>query len=110
MSPRADGHFFKKAEVYFGEYPLSFAACLNLFELVELFAAHGANVNAQDSRGNTNPNPYPNPNTNPNTNPNPIPIPNPNKVLSHDVEAGRYLVQLGPEQKQLRLKRQNLRA
>ena len=37
VSPRADGHFFKKAEVYFGEYPLSFAACLNLFELVELF-------------------------------------------------------------------------
>lgn len=31
------------------------------------------------------------------------------KVISHDAEAGRYLVSLGPE-RQLRLKRQNLRA
>ena len=32
------------------------------------------------------------------------------KVLSHDADAERYLVQLGPDGKQLRLKRQNLRA
>jgi hypothetical protein len=32
------------------------------------------------------------------------------KVLSHDADAARYLVQLGPDGKQLRLKRQNLRA
>ena len=52
-TPRADGRFFRRREVYFGEYLLSFAAVLNLHEMVELIVAHGADVNAKDSRGNT---------------------------------------------------------
>lgn len=51
--PRADGKFFRRREVYFGEYLLSFAAVLNLHEMAELLVAHGADCNAQDSRGNT---------------------------------------------------------
>ena len=52
-APRADGRFFRRREVYFGEYLLSFAAVLNLHAMVELIVAHGADVNAKDSRGNT---------------------------------------------------------
>lgn len=39
--------------VYFGEYPLSFAACLGQEECVRLLVAKGANPNYQDSNGNT---------------------------------------------------------
>lgn len=42
-----EGHF------YFGEYPLSFAAVLSQEECVRLLIAKGANVNRQDSNGNT---------------------------------------------------------
>ncbi|KAI3383722.1 hypothetical protein SNEBB_005561 [Seison nebaliae] len=38
---------------YFGEYPLSFAACLNQEECIRLLLAKGANPDAQDSNGNT---------------------------------------------------------
>jgi ankyrin repeat protein len=38
---------------YFGEYPLSFAAVLNLEDIVRLLIAAGADVNKQDSNGNT---------------------------------------------------------
>ncbi|KAK3087949.1 hypothetical protein FSP39_012710 [Pinctada imbricata] len=39
--------------VYFGEYPLSFAACLGQEECVRLLIAKGANPNLQDTNGNT---------------------------------------------------------
>ncbi|KAL3870297.1 hypothetical protein ACJMK2_038373 [Sinanodonta woodiana] len=39
--------------VYFGEYPLSFAACLGQEECVRLLRAKGANPNLQDANGNT---------------------------------------------------------
>jgi ankyrin repeat protein len=39
--------------VYFGEYPLSFAACLGQEECVRLLLAKGANPNLQDTNGNT---------------------------------------------------------
>jgi transient receptor potential cation channel subfamily V protein 5 len=38
---------------YFGEYPLSFATVLNLEHIVRLLLASGADVNKQDSNGNT---------------------------------------------------------
>ena len=38
---------------YYGEYPLSWAAVLNQVECVRLLVAYGANVNKQDSNGNT---------------------------------------------------------
>lgn len=38
---------------YFGEYPLSFAAILNQFDCVKLLLAKGADINKQDSNGNT---------------------------------------------------------
>jgi transient receptor potential cation channel subfamily V protein 5 len=38
---------------YFGEYPLSFAAVLNLEDIVRFLVASGADVNKQDSNGNT---------------------------------------------------------
>ncbi|KAK3576059.1 hypothetical protein CHS0354_018328 [Potamilus streckersoni] len=38
---------------YFGEYPLSFAACLGQEECVRLLCAKGANPNLQDTNGNT---------------------------------------------------------
>ena len=41
------------SHVYFGEYPLSFAACLGQEECVRLLIAKGANPNLQDSNGNT---------------------------------------------------------
>ncbi|XP_052720179.1 transient receptor potential cation channel subfamily V member 5-like isoform X10 [Crassostrea angulata] len=42
-----------EGHVYFGEYPLSFAACLGQEECVRLLVAKGANPNYQDSNGNT---------------------------------------------------------
>ncbi|WAR30971.1 TRPV6-like protein [Mya arenaria] len=42
-----------EGHVYFGEYPLSFAACLGQEECVRLLIAKGANPNLQDSNGNT---------------------------------------------------------
>lgn len=37
---------------YWGEYPLSFAACLGLTDCYKLLLAKGANPNRQDSNGN----------------------------------------------------------
>ncbi|KAL4218965.1 hypothetical protein ACF0H5_021551 [Mactra antiquata] len=42
-----------EGHVYFGEYPLSFAACLGQEECVRLLIAKGANPNLQDCNGNT---------------------------------------------------------
>nr|ACI49250.1 hypothetical protein Csp3_JD06.016 [Caenorhabditis angaria] len=39
--------------MYFGEYPLSFAACLNQPDSFRLLLAFKANANAQDTNGNT---------------------------------------------------------
>ncbi|CAB3409151.1 unnamed protein product [Caenorhabditis bovis] len=39
--------------MYLGEYPLSFAACLDQPDLFRLLIAFKANVNAQDTNGNT---------------------------------------------------------
>lgn len=41
------------SHVCFGEYPLSFAACLGQEECVRLLLAKGANPNLQDTNGNT---------------------------------------------------------
>ena len=38
---------------YFGEYPLSFAAILNQEDCVRLLVAYGADMDKQDSNGNT---------------------------------------------------------
>nr|KAI8748501.1 transient receptor potential cation channel subfamily V member 5-like [Biomphalaria glabrata] len=42
-----------EGNVYWGDYPLSFAACLNQEECVRLLIAKGANPNLQDCNGNT---------------------------------------------------------
>lgn len=39
--------------MYWGEYPLSFAACLGQEECYRLMLARGANPDNQDSNGNT---------------------------------------------------------
>ncbi|GMR60506.1 hypothetical protein PMAYCL1PPCAC_30701, partial [Pristionchus mayeri] len=39
--------------MYFGEYPLSFAACMNHHDCVRLLYVYKANINAQDTNGNT---------------------------------------------------------
>uniref|UniRef100_A0A8R1E840 ANK_REP_REGION domain-containing protein n=1 Tax=Caenorhabditis japonica TaxID=281687 RepID=A0A8R1E840_CAEJA len=39
--------------IYWGEYPLSFAACLSQPECFRMLVAHGADVNAADTNGNT---------------------------------------------------------
>lgn len=39
--------------MYWGEYPLSFAACLNQHEIFRLLVAKGANPNVRDTNGNT---------------------------------------------------------
>uniref|UniRef100_A0AC35U522 ANK_REP_REGION domain-containing protein n=1 Tax=Rhabditophanes sp. KR3021 TaxID=114890 RepID=A0AC35U522_9BILA len=39
--------------LYWGEYPLSFAACLSQSECVRMLIAYGANPNWEDSNGNT---------------------------------------------------------
>ena len=38
---------------YYGEYPLSFACALNQQECVRILLAYGADLNNQDSNGNT---------------------------------------------------------
>lgn len=38
---------------YLGEYPLSFAACLSQKDCVRILNAAGADLNKQDSNGNT---------------------------------------------------------
>lgn len=45
--------FLKNSYVYWGEYPLSFAACLGQEECYRLMLARGANPNNQDTNGNT---------------------------------------------------------
>lgn len=39
--------------VYWGEYPLTFAACLGQEECFRLMLSRGADPNAQDTNGNT---------------------------------------------------------
>ncbi|XP_048196340.1 transient receptor potential cation channel subfamily V member 5 isoform X2 [Perognathus longimembris pacificus] len=39
--------------IYYGEHPLSFAACVGSEEIVRLLIEHGADIRAQDSLGNT---------------------------------------------------------
>ncbi|XP_010605998.1 transient receptor potential cation channel subfamily V member 6 isoform X4 [Fukomys damarensis] len=41
------------SELYEGEHPLSFAACVGNEEIVRLLIEHGADIRAQDSLGNT---------------------------------------------------------
>ncbi|XP_023443757.1 transient receptor potential cation channel subfamily V member 6 isoform X2 [Dasypus novemcinctus] len=41
------------SELYEGEHPLSFAACVGNEEIVQLLIEHGADIRAQDSLGNT---------------------------------------------------------
>ncbi|MEW5311092.1 MAG: hypothetical protein WDW38_002835 [Sanguina aurantia] len=52
---RAYGSFFQPGSpVYFGEYPMSFAACTGQKDIVSYLKRHGALVNEdQDARGNT---------------------------------------------------------
>lgn len=42
-----------RAMSYYGEYPLSFAAILGQEECIRLLLAYGADINKQDSNGNT---------------------------------------------------------
>lgn len=44
---------FQLRTMYFGEYPLSFAVCMNQPDLFRLLVAQKANLNAQDTNGNT---------------------------------------------------------
>ncbi|XP_005551083.3 transient receptor potential cation channel subfamily V member 5 isoform X1 [Macaca fascicularis] len=56
VSARATGTAFCHSPrnlIYFGEHPLSFAACVNSEEIVRLLIEHGADIRAQDSLGNT---------------------------------------------------------
>ncbi|KAM8815563.1 transient receptor potential cation channel subfamily V member 6 [Rhynchonycteris naso] len=56
VSARATGTAFRLSphnHIYFGEHPLSFAACVGSEEIVRLLIEHGANIRAQDSLGNT---------------------------------------------------------
>nr|KAF6419639.1 transient receptor potential cation channel subfamily V member 5 [Rousettus aegyptiacus] len=56
VSARATGTAFRLSphnHVYFGEHPLSFAACVGSEEIVRLLIEHGADIRAQDSLGNT---------------------------------------------------------
>ncbi|XP_072897130.1 transient receptor potential cation channel subfamily V member 6-like isoform X3 [Hemitrygon akajei] len=53
---RAVGTFFtpgKDCRCYYGEYVLSFAACIGNEQIVKMIVAHGAPLNAQDKQGNT---------------------------------------------------------
>ncbi|XP_067897563.1 transient receptor potential cation channel subfamily V member 5-like [Heterodontus francisci] len=53
---RAVGTFFtpgKDCRCYYGEYVLSFAACIGNEQVVKMIVAHGAPLNAQDKQGNT---------------------------------------------------------
>ncbi|XP_023568692.1 transient receptor potential cation channel subfamily V member 5 [Octodon degus] len=56
VSARATGLAFQLSPhnfIYYGEHPLSFAACVGSEEIVRLLIEHGANIRAQDSLGNT---------------------------------------------------------
>ncbi|XP_039716454.1 transient receptor potential cation channel subfamily V member 5 [Pteropus medius] len=56
VSARATGtafHLSPHNHIYFGEHPLSFAACVGSEEIVRLLIEHGADIRAQDSLGNT---------------------------------------------------------
>ncbi|XP_007522411.1 transient receptor potential cation channel subfamily V member 5 [Erinaceus europaeus] len=56
VSARATGTAFRRSPrnlIYFGEHPLSFAACVGNEEIVRLLIEHGADIWAQDSLGNT---------------------------------------------------------
>ncbi|XP_003791601.1 transient receptor potential cation channel subfamily V member 5 [Otolemur garnettii] len=56
VSARATGAAFCRSPrnlIYFGEHPLSFAACVGSEEIVRLLIEHGADIRAQDSLGNT---------------------------------------------------------
>uniref|UniRef100_A0A8D0UXB7 Transient receptor potential cation channel subfamily V member 5 n=1 Tax=Sus scrofa TaxID=9823 RepID=A0A8D0UXB7_PIG len=56
VSARAVGSAYRLSPqnlIYFGEYPLSFAACMGSEEMVRLLIDHGADIRAQDSLGNT---------------------------------------------------------
>ena len=45
--------FFFNSYVYYGEYPLSFAACLGELDMVKYLQHRNACPNKQDSNGNT---------------------------------------------------------
>jgi transient receptor potential cation channel subfamily V protein 5 len=51
--PRLSTRSNYKGFTYFGEYPLTFAAILSQYECVRLLLAYGADINKQDSNGNT---------------------------------------------------------
>ncbi|KAM6200890.1 transient receptor potential cation channel subfamily V member 5 [Rhynchocyon petersi] len=56
VSARATGLAFRRSPhnlIYFGEHPLSFAACVGSEEIVRLLIEHGADIRAQDTLGNT---------------------------------------------------------
>ncbi|XP_004594397.2 transient receptor potential cation channel subfamily V member 6 [Ochotona princeps] len=56
VSARATGVAFRRSPhnlIYYGEHPLSFAACVGNEEIVRLLIEHGADIRAQDSLGNT---------------------------------------------------------
>nr|XP_004661133.1 transient receptor potential cation channel subfamily V member 5 isoform X1 [Jaculus jaculus] len=56
VSARATGSAFHCSPhnlIYYGEHPLSFAACVGSEEIVRLLIEHGADIRAQDSLGNT---------------------------------------------------------
>ncbi|XP_042533067.1 transient receptor potential cation channel subfamily V member 6 [Dipodomys spectabilis] len=56
VSARATGFAFHLSPhnlIYYGEHPLSFAACVGSEEIVRLLIEHGADIRAQDSLGNT---------------------------------------------------------
>ncbi|KAM6167637.1 transient receptor potential cation channel subfamily V member 6 [Erethizon dorsatum] len=56
VSARAIGLAFQQSPhnlIYYGEHPLSFAACVGSEEIVRLLIEHGADIRAQDSLGNT---------------------------------------------------------
>eukprot|EP00873_Tetraselmis_striata_P004270 jgi/Tetstr1/424534/TSEL_015062.t1 len=51
---RAWGPFFAQGSAcYYGEYPLSFAVCMETPDIIKLLIEKGADVDAQDSYGNT---------------------------------------------------------
>uniref|UniRef100_F7CJL7 Uncharacterized protein n=1 Tax=Ornithorhynchus anatinus TaxID=9258 RepID=F7CJL7_ORNAN len=53
---RATGDFFapgKRGQCYYGEYALSFAACIGNEEILQLLVESGAPLHAQDKQGNT---------------------------------------------------------
>ncbi|XP_075809594.1 transient receptor potential cation channel subfamily V member 5 [Microtus pennsylvanicus] len=56
VSARVTGSAFQRSPhnlIYYGEHPLSFAACVGSEEIVRLLIEHGADIRAQDSLGNT---------------------------------------------------------